>query len=73
MASPLICKECGQSLGGDTGKDPYKHMLRCLHVEPDSLQRIREQAEGARNENGRRILHILDYIEETPITSGGVD
>ncbi len=71
MSGEITCLECGKVMGGQTTINPYKHMLRCLHVEPDNLQRIREQAEGARNENGRRILHIIDYIEGAGSTSGG--
>jgi len=71
MDGAISCQECGQLIGGSTSRDPYKHMLRCLHVEPDSLQRIREQAEGARNENGRRVLHIVNYIEGSVSSSGG--
>ena len=71
MAGEITCLECGKVMGGQTSIDPYKHMLRCLHVEPDNLARIREQAEGARNENGRRILHILNHIEGAGSVSGG--
>ena len=73
MAGEFNCLECGQILGGQSGKDPYKHLLRCLHVEPDSLQRIREQAEGSRNENGRRVLDILNHIEGFGAVVGGTD
>jgi len=71
MAGEFSCKECGQLLGGQGGKDPYKHILRCLHVEPDSLQRIREQAEASRTENGRRVLHILDNMGDRSVEIGG--
>ena len=71
MAGEISCQECGKVLSGNSGIDPYKHMLRCLHVEPDSLGRIREQAEGARNENGRRILAILNHIEGAGSASEG--
>ena len=71
MAGEVTCLECGKVMGGQSGIDPYKHMLRCLHVEPDSLGRIREQAEGARSENGRRILHILNHIEGVGSTTEG--
>lgn len=47
-------------VGGENGKDPYKHLLLCLHVEPDNLDRIRDVATSERNEHGRRVLHILD-------------
>ena len=49
-------------VGGENGKDPYKHLLLCLHVEPDNLDRIRDVATSERNEHGRRVLHILDGI-----------
>lgn len=71
MAGEVSCQECGKVIAGNSGIDPYKHMLKCLHVEPDNLGRIREQAEGARNENGRRILHILNHIEGTVSASEG--
>ena len=71
MAGEISCQECGKVIAGNSGIDPYKHMLRCLHVEPDNLGRIREQAEGARNEIVRRILAILDHIEGPGSTSEG--
>lgn len=55
-----ICLECGTVVGGENGKDPYKHLLLCLHVEPDNLDRIRDVATSERNEHGRRVLHILE-------------
>ncbi len=54
------CIECGTVVGGENGKDPYKHLLLCLHIEPDALDRIRDNALSERNEHGRRVLHILD-------------
>lgn len=58
----VTCLECGTFLGGHTGKDPYKHMLGCLNVEPDSLARIKDAAEAERNEHGRRVLHIVSAL-----------
>ncbi len=72
MMAAVTCRECGTALGGDTGKSPYKHMLHCLHVEPDNLERIREIAEREWGERGRRVVHILDALEHpTTFSYGG--
>lgn len=66
MNAAVTCIECGTHLGGDTPKDPYSHLLVCLHAAPDSLERMKETAERARSENGRRIVHIVDAMLATP-------
>jgi len=33
-----------------------------LHVEPDNLERIRERALEAKNENGRRVAFLVDSL-----------
>jgi len=58
----VTCNECGTALGGGSGKDPYKHLLHCLKVEPGTIQRMRDQANQANNEHSRRIIHILDAM-----------
>ena len=58
----VVCEECSTPLGGDTGKDPYKHLLHCLHVEPDNLERVKEAATVGGGEHNRRILHLVDAI-----------
>lgn len=61
--SPQVtCLECGTVLGGGSGKDAYKHLLHCLHVEPDALERIREAAVQVGNEHGKRVIHIVDAL-----------
>ena len=60
------CPECQTDLGGDSGRDVYKHMLHCLHVEPDNLERIRERALEAKNENGRRVAFLVDSLLSKP-------
>lgn len=56
------CLECGTVVGGEKGKDAYSHMLGCLNVEPDAVARIREKADASRTENGKRIVHLCDFI-----------
>jgi hypothetical protein len=70
MMAEVTCRECGTRLGGNSGKAPFKHLQHCLHVEADSLQGVRNYAEGRRDENGRRVIHILDALEgvEAPRT-----
>lgn len=59
----VTCLECHTDLGGDGRPDPYSHMLHCLNVEPDALDRIKLVAEREANaEHGRRIIHIIDAI-----------
>lgn len=56
------CLECGTMVGGSNGKDAYSHMLGCLNVAPDAVARIRETADASRTENGKRIVHLCDFI-----------
>lgn len=56
------CLECGTICGGSSGKDAYSHMLGCLNVEPDAVDRIRERADASRTENGKRVVHLCDFI-----------
>lgn len=56
------CLECGTIVGGSSGKDAYSHMLGCLNVEPDAVDRIRERADASRTENGKRVVHLCDFI-----------
>lgn len=63
MMASVRCLECRTDLGGDTGKSPYKHMLHCLHVEPDALENLRESARLEWGERGKRVIHILDALE----------
>lgn len=58
----IECMECGTVLGGDGGKDPYSHLLGCLNVEPNALHRIKTQAIANGNENGKRVLHIVNFL-----------
>jgi len=37
-------------------------MVQCLHVDQDSLERIREKADARRDENGRRVIYIIDKL-----------
>ena len=57
------CLECHTDLGGQTGKDPFKHMVHCLKVEPDTYVRLRDVAGREWGERGRRVIHILDALE----------
>ncbi len=56
------CPECGTPLEGNSGRSGYKHMVQCLHVDQDSLERIREKADARRDENGRRVIYIIDKL-----------
>lgn len=62
QSASVTCLECGTRLGGTSTKDAYSHMLHCLNVSPDSVARIRETAEASRTENGKRIVHLCDFI-----------
>lgn len=75
MNAPVTCLECGTKLGEGTRKDPYSHLLVCLHAQPGSLERMREVAESAKSENGKRIVHIVDALLAVPSQSifGGVE
>ena len=66
--TPVECQECGTALGGDSGKDTYSHMLHCLKVAPGPLERIREAALGARNENGKRVVHLVDAMLSSAVS-----
>ncbi len=59
----VTCRECGTTVGGKTGKDIFSHMVTCLHVELNTLDNIRDIAEGQKNENGRRVIHLLDALQ----------
>ncbi len=60
----VTCLECGKELGGTDQPDPYKHMIKCLNVEPDAVTRIVDVAKAAANENGRRVIHLCNFILE---------
>ena len=57
------CLECGTLLGGQHGKEPYKHIVVCLHGELQPVERMKLSAEAEKSEHGNRILHILNGIE----------
>ena len=59
----VTCLECGTDLGEGTKKDVFSHLITCLHVELNSLDNIRDNAQAQNNENGRRILHIVDALQ----------
>ncbi len=59
----VTCQECGTALGEGTTKDVFSHLVTCLHVELNTLDNIRDIAEGEKSEHGRRILHILDALD----------
>ena len=61
----VTCQEGGTALGEGTTKDVFSHLVTCLHVELNTLDNIRDIAEGQKNENGRRVLHILDALQGT--------
>lgn len=58
----ITCLECGTVVGGEGNPDPYKHMLGCLNVQPDAVERIKVSATQAGNENGKRVIHLCDFI-----------
>lgn len=70
MVRVFDCPECGTALEGNSGRGGYKHLLHCLHVEGDSLDRIREQALESRTENGRRVAFIVEKLQDGPAASG---
>lgn len=61
----VTCMECGTTVGGKTGKDIFSHMVTCLHVELNTLDNIRDIADAQKNENGRRVIHLLDALQGT--------
>lgn len=63
------CLECGTLLGGEGNPDPYKHMLHCLNVEPDALDRIKATCLEHPNEHSRRILHIIEAVQRPAYAS----
>lgn len=62
VVKTVVCLECGTELGGEGQPDPYSHMLHCLNVTPDKVERIREVAQANRTENGKRVAHLCDFI-----------
>ena len=58
----VTCQECHTKLGAKTGKDIYSHLLGCLNVEQNALHRIKTNAIAAGNENGERILHLVNAL-----------
>lgn len=59
----VVCLECGTRLGVGTPKDVFSHLVTCLKVDLNTLDNIRDAAEGERSEHGRRVLHILDALQ----------
>lgn len=73
MLAEVTCLECGTELGEWTGKSTYKHMIGCLHVEPDAFERIRETAQREWGLRGQRVIHLLDAMERVEVViDGGV-
>lgn len=60
----IECLECGTRLGGMTGRDPFKHMLHCLHVEADGLSRLKDRYTARGGENAKRVLFLVDALLE---------
>ena len=61
-ARTVTCLECGTVMGGEDQPDPYSHMLHCLNVAPDAVARIRETADASKTENGKRVVHLCNFI-----------
>lgn len=56
------CPECGRRTGGTTGVDTYKHMIHCLNVEPDKLERILQNALAERTDHGERVASVVSFL-----------
>jgi len=63
-SSSFNCLECGEPMGGDTGKDPYAHLLNCLHVDNVGVSQLHSKHTEIKSEHSRRVLHILDKLSE---------
>lgn len=61
----VTCVECGTELGEGTTKDVFSHLVTCLHVSPNSLENIADAARDTHNEHGKRVLHIVDALQES--------
>ena len=62
VATSVTCMECGTELGGEGQPDAYSHMLHCLNVTPDKVERIMEVADSNKTENGKRVVHLCKFI-----------
>lgn len=69
----VVCLECGTVCGEGHGKEIFSHMVLCLKVELDSLERIREVAKRDWGERGRRVIHLIDAMEKTSDLSEQVE
>ncbi len=62
VPATVTCMECQTVLGGEGQPDPYSHMLHCLNVTPDKVERIMEVADSNKTENGKRVVHLCRFI-----------
>ena len=67
----VTCLECGTKLGEGTTKDVFSHLVTCLQVAPNSLENIADTARDTKNEHGRRVLYIVEQLQES-ITDGAI-
>lgn len=58
------CPECKRPVGGDTGTDPYKHLIQCLHLPNQGIDQLLAQYEGKEDERSRRVLEGLKLAQE---------
>ena len=58
----VTCQECHTPLGGVTGKHPFKHLMQCLKVESDALERIKTAYEKQGGGHAERVLHIVNAL-----------
>ena len=58
------CLECGESIGGESGKDAYVHLLNCLHVDNVGISQLRSKHTEINSDHSKRVLHILSKLSE---------
>lgn len=64
MPDKFKCTECGLEVAGDTGIDPYAHLLSCFHLQPGDYELLSQQAAHRGGEYERRVQAYLAYLKQ---------
>lgn len=62
MGQMIRCPECGAPTGGETGTDTYKHVVQCMHLPNEGVERLLAAHEGKDDERSRRVRDVFTRI-----------
>jgi len=59
MGRDFECAECERPIGGQTGRDAYKHTVQCFKLPDRGRESLKLEAEKDRGLRGQKILRNL--------------